>query len=297
MKFYSPLILIIIYSCNFQPKNEDLNPLTAIETISYLEINKEVQNILQKNNGIFPMILFNKTKGRKHLIYFGEQHGNDPSDKRFDTIQKYFELYRPAVLLNEGGQISDSIHFVSREESIKKNGTIGFLKFLADKTKIQLKNADCPDSAEVFGLLKKYNRNKILYILVIQRFIPQFLSEYGGSKDLKAEYETFITKYLITRCKFKLTQNEKSWSHFEKLYTEINNGKNIDLNNFDLSQTEYYLYDKGELGDIGRSSLHIRDSVIIKKIYENLQNHNKVFIVFGAAHLLAQKPTLERMFE
>jgi hypothetical protein len=48
---------------------------------------------------------------------------------------------------------------------------------------------------------------------------------------------------------------------------------------------------------ISRSSLQIRDSVIIENIYRTLQNHDKVFIVFGAAHLLAEKPTLEKLFE
>ena len=294
MKIFYSLFLTTPFSCTFQSKKVGLNPLKEIEPINYSEINDQVQNILQKNNGKFPIIKFEKTKGNKQLIYFGEQHGNDPNDSRFDTIQKYFSLYKPTILLNEGGQISDSIHFKNREDAIQKKGTIGFLKFLADNANLRLQNADCPDSLEISSLLRKYDRNRILYFLVIQRFIPQFLSGYNGAIDLKAEYGKFTENYLATRCNLKLTENEKQWNYFEKRYAENNNNKKIDLKNFDLSQTEF---NKGELGKISNSSFQIRDSIIILNIHKTFQNHDKVFIVFGAAHLLAEKPTLEKLFE
>jgi hypothetical protein len=237
---------------------------------------------------------FDKSKGNKHLIYLGEQHGNDPNDSRFDTIQKYFSLIKPTILLNEGGQIADSTHFKSREDAIQKKGTIGFLKYLADNSKLKLQNADCPDSLEISSLLRNYSKSKVLYFLVLQRFIPQFLAGYNGAKDLKTEYGRFTDNYLKTRCKMILTENEKQWNYFEKLYSENNDNKRIDLKKFDLSQTEF---DKGVFREISRGSLAIRDSVIIENIYRTLQNHDKVFIVFGAAHLLAQKPTLDKIFE
>jgi hypothetical protein len=56
-------------------------------------------------------------------------------------------------------------------------------------------------------------------------------------------------------------------------------------------------FDNDEFGEIVRNSLHIRDSVILTNIYNSFQKNDKVFIVFGAAHLLAQKPTLDKIFE
>ncbi|MBL7700690.1 MAG: hypothetical protein JNM14_00450 [Ferruginibacter sp.] len=294
MKLFCFLFSVTLFSCNFQAKKPELNPLKEIEPVNYSEIDNQVQNILEENNGKFPLIKFEKKKGNKHLIYFGEQHGNDPNDPRFDTIQKYFSLYKPAILLNEGGPVADSLHFTSRVDAIQKKGTIGFLKFLADNAKVKLQNADCPDSLEIASLLTKYNRNKVLYFLVLQRFVPQFTAGYDGAKKLETEYGKFTGKYLETRCNLKLTENEKQWGYFEKLYAENNADKKIDLENFDLSQTEF---DKGDLGNISRSSLQIRDSVIIGNIYKTLQKHDIVFVVFGAAHLLAEKPTLEKLFE
>ena len=92
----------------------------------------------------------------------------------------------------------------------------------------------------------------------------------------------------------KLTETEKQWNNFENLYAENNDNQKIDLKNYDLSQTEF---DEGELGEIGKSSLQIRDSVIIENIYVAFQNNDIVFIVFGAAYLLAERPTLEKLFE
>jgi hypothetical protein len=302
MRKISLLLLSILTACNSHTDKSDgqqvkaitLNPMPEIETINYLDINNQVQQILQENNGSFPIMVFKKTKGLKQLIYLGEQHGNDPTDKRFDTIQKYFSLLSPAIILNEGGQVSDSIHFKTRDEAIQKKGTIGFLKFLADNAKVKLQNADCPDSLELSSLLKKYDRNKILYFLVIQRFIPQYIAGYNGAKNLTEEYKKFTEKYLTQRCMFTLTEQESKWSHFENLYKQNNGNKSIDLKSFDLGQTEF---DGGAFGEILRSSLHTRDSVILTNIYNSFKVHDKVFIVFGAAHLLAQKRTLNQMFD
>ena len=294
MRFFTIFFLTLLFSCTIQKKNVELNKLTEIESINYAELNGELQNILQNNNGKFPILKLELIKGDNHLIYLGEQHGNDPSDSRFDTIQKYFSLYKPTIILNEGGQVADSIHFKSREVAIQKKGTIGFLKYLADNSKIKLQNADCPDSLEISSLLKKYDKDKILYFLVLQRFIPQFLSGYNGASNLKTEYERFTGKYLIERCNLELKENETEWKYFERLYSENNESNKLDLKNFDLSQT---VFDKGELEKISMSSLQMRDSVIITNIYRTFQNHDKVFIVFGALHLLAQKPTLEKLFK
>lgn len=294
MKNIYLLLLTVLFSCNSQPKTVELNYLPQIEPINYPEIDGQVQNILQQNNGKFPINKFEKVKGNKHLLYFGEQHGNDPSDNRFDTIQKYFYQFNPTILLNEGGQIADSIHFKNREDAIEKKGTIGFLKFLADNAKLKLQNADCPDSLEVSSLLRKYDKSKILYFLVMQRFIPQFVAGYNGATDLTVEYRKFTEKYLTSRCNLKLTENEKQWNYFETLYTENNNSKKIELKNFDMAQTEF---GEGEFYNIKTSSLQIRDSVIIGNIYKTLQKHDKVMIVFGAAHLLAEKATIEKIFE
>jgi hypothetical protein len=286
--------LTTLFSCTIQSKKVELNTLEEIQPANYSEINQEIQNILIKNNGKFPIIKFEKTKGDKHLFYLGEQHGNDPNDSRFDTIQKYFSLYNPTILLNEGGQVEDSIHFKTREEAIQKKGTIGFLKYLADSAKIKLQNADCPDSTEISFLLKKYDKDKILYFVVIQRFIPQFLSGYNGATDLKTEYLKFTEKYLITRCNLKLSENEKEWKYFENLYSKNNENKKINLKKFDMSQT---VFDSGEMEEINKSSLEIRDKTIIENIYRTFKNQDNVFIVFGALHLLAEKPSLERLFE
>lgn len=89
MKILYFFVLTILFSYNFQSKKVELNPLTEIEPINYSKLNEQIQNIRQENNGKFPIIKFERTKGNKHLLYFGEQHGNDPTDSRFDTIQKY----------------------------------------------------------------------------------------------------------------------------------------------------------------------------------------------------------------
>jgi hypothetical protein len=162
---------------------------------------------------------------------------------------------------------------------------------------LKLVNADCPDSIEVQSLLKKYDKGLLLYFLVCQRFIPQFIAGYNGAFDLNMEYKKFTNNYLIQKCKFPLLKQELLWSYFESLFKKYNNNKNFDINHFDLSLTEISSNEEGPLGKLIKSSLQIRDSVIVTNIYKNLNEFNKVFIVFGAMHLLAEKPTLDKLFE
>ena len=274
-----------------------MKDIGIIETVDYRKINDTLQEILQKNNGKFPAIIYNRSYGNKHLVFIGEQHGNNVNDNRFDTIQKYFKILNPNVALNEGGQISDSIHFLTRANAIEKDGAIGLLKYLCDLNKIKLLNADCPDSIEVESLLKYYPKDLLLFSFVTQRFILQYLAENNNStKNLNEEYKKFVTSYLVKRCNLKLTDKEQGWKYYEELFKKYNSNQSIDLKIFDGRLTEKYYDENGILSDFGRKSLSIRDSFLITNIYNNLQKHDKVFIVFGAAHLFSIKPTLDRIF-
>ncbi len=127
----------------------------------------------------------------------------------------------------------------------------------------------------------------------MQRFIPQFVSGYNDAKDLNFEYNYFIEKYIKLRCKIILSDKESLWLYFENLYKVNNENKTIDLNNFELAQTEF---DRVPFSEIQSNSLQIRDSVILRNIYNSFQYNENVLIVFGARHLLAQKPTLDKIF-
>ena len=294
MKLIYLSLLILVISCQ---SNNDLKPLKIDLSLSYKQIIKKAENIIINNNGKFPILVYKNSIGKKQLIYLGEQHGNDPNDNRFDTIQKYFFKLKPQVILNEGGQVANNIHYKNKFEAIKKNGTIGYLKFLADNKKIKLINADCSEIDEVRYLLSIYDRKKIIYFIVLQRFIPQYVSEYKKySSNVKIAYKKFIENYLKNRCQLKLNNEECKWDYFKKLFKEYNK-KEIDLNTFDFSQAERYLNEENEFGQISRSSIHLRDSLILTNIYRNLEKYDKVFIVFGGLHLIAEKPTLDKIFE
>ena len=298
MKYIALVLIVIFFACTSSEKKNNLPPIGKIETVDYRIIKDTLQEILQNNNGNFPVFVYDKQKFNKHLIFIGEQHGNDINDSRFDTIKKYYDLLNPNIALNEGGQIPDTTHYNSREIAITKSGALGLLKYLSDSTKIKLINADCPDSIETASLLRYYSKDLILFSFVTQRFILQYLTKNNNStKQLEKEYEKFVETYLITRCKINLTVNEKGWKYYEGLYKKYNKNKAIDLKHFDGKETEKYYDENGILADFGRNSLAIRDSFLITNIYNNLQKHDKVFIVFGAAHLFSIKPTLDKIFK
>ena len=291
-KIILPVLISTLFACNQQANKNELPSLNKIETIDYREIYKQS---LKSGMKIFPLV-FDKSIGNKRLIFIGISHSNDNDtlNPMFDTIEKYFRILKPGIALNEGGQIPDSLHYPTKNKAISSEAEIGFLKYLADSLSIKLVNGDCPDSIEVPALLKKYDKDVLLYFLVTQRFIPQFIT---SNNNIGEEYGKFVNEYLIRRCKLPLQDRETQWMYFRNLYKKYNNNEEIDLEHFHLSKTEYYFYDEGIMGQIGRSSLLIRDSIIVTNIYNNLKKHNKVFVVFGGAHLLSIKPTLDRIFE
>ena len=71
--------------------------MTEFEATNYTELNEEFQKMYFEiiveftNHNIFTK------KGTKHLIYFGEQYGNDPNDSRLDAIQKYLSRYKLTI--------------------------------------------------------------------------------------------------------------------------------------------------------------------------------------------------------
>ena len=289
------ILVFILISCAEKRKKHDLNSLEIDLTKAYSEIFFNAQTFMKIHNGKFPIMVYENQLNGKQLIYFGEQHGNDPKNHRFDKITAYFKKFKPDILLNEGGQINDTIHYTSKSNAIKDLGTLGLLKYIADQNNIQVKNADCPDSVEVGLLLKKFKKDNILFSFVLQRFLPQFIQSHDKKKKLKLEYNNFVTNYLIKRCLFDLTKKESSWDYFNSLYLRYN-GKIFSIDHFDLSESEKY-NEKNIFGEIARTSMQIRDSVILTNIYNTFKKYDKIMVVFGALHLIAEKPTLDNMFK
>jgi len=296
MKLLCLIFLMLLVGCNDYEINV-INPLEINLNVDYLKLHNQLQKKLEENNNTFPLLVYKNGINQKKLIYLGEFHGNDPSDKRFDAIEKYIKEFKPQIILNEGGEIDSSIHYQNKEIAIKNQGTLGFLKFCADKKNVKLVNADCSEKTEVAQLLKKYNKDLLIYIFVCQRFIPQFIDHYNKAFDLESEYQKFTKDYLNNRCGFKLSKNESQWSYFERLYKLNNDNKTIDLENFDLNKSQYAAFDKSVLGEISKTSLHIRDSAIVTNIYKNITKYDRVLVVFGALHLIAQKSTLDKIFQ
>lgn len=58
-----------------------------------------------------------------------------------------------------------------------------------------------------------------------------------------------------------------------------------------------FLSDKGTYCEIGRASKVIRDKALLKKIENALQHHDRIFITFGGAHVIAFEPALKQIIQ
>ncbi|MBC8490036.1 MAG: hypothetical protein H8D45_28805, partial [Bacteroidetes bacterium] len=72
-------------------------------------------------------------KGNKHLVVYGCLHSFNPDDSMFLDIENRFTGLSPDFSLNEGGEWQI---FNTKDETIRKSGEQGFLRFLSIKNGI-----------------------------------------------------------------------------------------------------------------------------------------------------------------
>ncbi len=273
-------ILSLLFSCKEKSK---LDSVIHYETRSYVKVG-------QLFDSIKPPYVIDVQNGNKRILFIGCEHQADTNHAQFKAIEKYFEDVKPQIAFNEGG--ADTLHYKTRNEGILKNGETGLLKYCADKAGIKLLDGDMSDSLQ-FAYTSRYHTQEEWYLYyMIERIIVPFY--YGKNKNTPLDTVfSKTTKGYFTRKGFKMSAEQLTFEHFKKVYKKYM-GKAFDINNFDMEAFDY-VNDNCTFCAIGRTSKMVRDSVLLSKIDNALNQYDRVIITFGHGHALAVEPALRQL--
>ncbi|MEA3496238.1 MAG: hypothetical protein U9R42_09410 [Bacteroidota bacterium] len=273
--------LSILTSC----KNLNSDKTDNYKLISYLDIKVDSLGNLPK----VPYVV-DLNKNNKRLIVVGTLHSRDTTNNMFSEIEKIFIDFKPEIAINEGGQITKI--YSDKNSAIIKNGETGLLKYLCDKQNIKMLNGDMPDKKEFYELETYYSKDEILFFFASERFVLPY-TYWGKKGNLDSLYKSnLIEGYLVSEG-IKLTSEEKQFSYYKSLYKRYFKKEfNIDsIKSDDFSP----IRNTNHFCEIARKSKELRDKYLIQQIEKQLENYDKVLVVFGGWHILAIEPALTQI--
>ena len=233
-------------------------------------------------------------KGNKRVVLVGCVHVRDSTHRQFAVLERYFTELQPQVSFNEGGQVSEATHYGSLNQAAAQWGETASLKYLSDRAGIKLLNGDTEDSTEFAITLKKYPKDKLFLYYVMERIVIPYIYGAHGEGNFKEKYEKFVQDWFVNNG-YPLDSAEQDYEYFASLYRKYTG---VDFKP-ELSEViEQFDYINGgdcEFCVIGRTSKMVRDSVLLDKIDQALEEHDRIIVTFGHGHALAIEPALRQL--
>jgi hypothetical protein len=293
-RIFLNLVLCFFVCACAQDFKVNTQSASAIKPLSYVLVGKIMDSLKA------PYII-DVYQGSKRLIFVGCEHEQDSMHPQFKKIEGSYSELKPQLAFNEGGQISENVHYVSMNDAIRGDGETGVNKYCADKTGIKLMNGDTRDSLEFAINSRKNDAKKLFVYYVMERLAIPF--KYGAYGDIS--FESFYNKAIVKWFKnYPLAQEEKSFEKFKMYY------KSFTKNNFLLvrNNTSYaqdsidieafdYVNDSCEFCEIGRSSKTLRDSILVSKLKTAFRKYDRILVTFGHGHAIALEPVLRSIFK
>ena len=278
-------IAVTIFGCQ-APVKKDPVPTVAFRTIDYVTVGKMMDSIR-------PPYVIDLSNQHKRVVFIGCDHNRDSTHPQYGIIQRYFDDLKPQIAFNEGGQIADSVHFLSLNDGVSHDGERGCLKYLSDKGGIKMMDGDVADSVEFSITLRRYPADQLLLYYLMERLVIPYLNGAYGKIPFEVIFDKAIQRWFVNQG-FPLTLEQRSLVYFKQLYrqymgTDLVLKLTMDIEKFD------YINPNCQFCEIGRSSKMLRDSILLHKIDQALDSYDRVMITFGHGHAIAVEPALKDM--
>jgi len=276
-----------IVACQSSSRKDPALPMT-FKTIDYVTVGKMMDSIK-------PPYIIDLSNGQKRIVFIGCDHNRDTAHPQFKAIQRYFEDLKPQIAFNEGGQIADSVRFLSCNDGVNHDGETGCLKYYCDKAGIKMMNGDVPDSVEFTITLKRYPADELLLYYLMERLVIPYLNGAYGKEPFEVIFDKAIQKWFVNEG-FPLTRDQQSLGYFKQLYRKYTGNEFVLKLTADIEKFDYINPDC-KFCEIGRTSKMIRDSVLLSKIDQSLDRYDRAIITFGNGHAIAVEPALRQIID
>jgi hypothetical protein len=285
-------IFLFIAQYSSSTKNEPGNPVTTafvhdsdLTVKSYLEINVDSNGHLPVN----PYVLHFKA-GKKSLLVIGTEHSSDTANKMFAIIEKRFSQFSPQIIINEGGNLIKT--YPDKNTAIAEDDELGLEKFLADKAGIKTVCGDEPVALEFTELSTAFSAQEAIVYFGSERFVfPYLFGQYQGDFE-KLYSDKFIEGYLKKR-NVELTPEQTTFSYYKNGYKKwFGYSFHIDS----IRQSQFIPFNTSHhFCEVSRKSKELRDRYLLKEIRRQLEQHDRVMVVYGGWHVLAIEPALHQL--
>ncbi len=222
------------------------------------------------------------------LIYFGASHTNNPDDPQISEIEQSWAQFHPEIAFNEGGNPPTE---KLRDESIKKFGEPGLVRFMAARDGVPVASIDPPREEEAVELTKKFKREKVKLFFILRQ-----VSEYGhiNHPTRSLEDQLRIT-FANLNAAPGLKTRPSTVSELETLYSIYfpNSGsfKNVPADWFDPTRSDTFL------NQIAVQDNLYRDEYMVNLLAGEVLMGKKVFAVVGFTHVVCQESALRARLE
>jgi hypothetical protein len=231
--------------------------------------------------------LWQQSVGDKHLVVLGTHHDRDLRSPMYARLERALRQARPEVIIHEG-VVPANLMTEPLPAAIERAADLGMTATLAPKLGARLRSGDAPARSEIEGLLNRHRTLDVFVFLVAQRFVGS--DRHPDASSLERDYSSFVHDYLEGN-RFPLVDEWRAWEGFRKAFLQVT-GRSFSALDWDpelLNPT----YRTGALSDVVRSSEDFRDASLVAAIQDELQQHDRVAVVFGCLHILAIQPELE----
>ncbi|MFN5027786.1 MAG: hypothetical protein ACK5D9_01430 [Burkholderiales bacterium] len=218
------------------------------------------------------------------LLFFGSKHSFDPRDQQNSDIETLWARFAPTVAVVEGGNwptVND------RSEAIRQYGEMGLATLLAAKSKVRKLDADPPIEQELDYVLQT-NSPEVVKLYYVLRMVPQWRSESNV-----APIEEKLSKFLVGRT-FKSNRALSRVLNTQQEFEATLNSVSPQLAQW-KSLTGSFVSVAGSgsrLAAVAKSSNQFRDDYMFRQVADLVNKGERVFLVAGNDHLIAQRSKL-----
>lgn len=208
----------------------------------------------------------------------------------FRHIEKFIDNIKPDIIFNEGGNpptIND------RNTSIRENGEAGFLKYLALKSNILIKNIEPIINDEISYLQKFYDNDEILLMYFYRQAIQFKREKEYKNTDLKNSVSNYLS-YLKNNTSNYFHNTNNLYEYAIDLY-ERYFSIGFDLKSLKTKKIEPNL-NGNLLNQISYKSSYYRNKHVLKAIEDSIKIYDKVFVVMGKSHAIKIESSLNKLF-
>lgn len=222
--------------------------------------------------------------GEHRLLYFGAAHTHDPADPEIADIRKRWHELGPDLAFNEGGNppvLNDA------DTAVRELGEAGLVRHLAALDRIPVRSLE-PAAEEEVALLRQRGvvAEEICVFYVTRQVSELPRRDVAAADDLAERISRDLHRHpALASCPRSV---EALLPLVERLLPSETRWPEVPPRWFDPvpQSTERFT------NRISRQLSELRDAHMVETLTHALVDHQRVFAVVGASHVVVQEPAL-----